>query len=128
MAIHVLLNSIHALRVLLKCVTIRRFTPATRKRFIMFIMTFAYFNLKTRIAQSSFHYIIIFTVVCFKNIIKNIVKNLFSNIALFSVAKCICKVRGKKKLAYVSKFLSQNCVFYRKECFVKTTNQIRVSN
>ena len=46
---------IHALRVLLKCVTIRYFTPATRKRFIIFIMTFAYFNLKTRIIQSSFH-------------------------------------------------------------------------
>ena len=75
------------LRVLLTCATIRCFTPATRKRFIIFIMNLAYFSLKARITQSSFH-CISFPVVCFKNVIMNIINNLLSNIALSPVAKC----------------------------------------
>ena len=54
-AIHVLQKSVHALKVLLTCVTIRCSTPATGKRVIIFIMTFAYFSLKTRVTQSRFH-------------------------------------------------------------------------
>ena len=96
MAIHVLQNSIHALRVLLKCVTIRCFTSATRKRFIIFIMTFACINLKIRIIQSSFHCINL----CFycrlfwKHYKDGALYRIFFQILLF-VAN---KVRGKKKL------------------------------
>ena len=73
-------------------------------------MTFAYFNLKTRI----------FTVVCFKNILKNIIKNLFSNIAFFFVAKC------EKRESYLKcqSFCGKTVYFTEQNVLLKQPNKI----
>ena len=86
---------------------------------ISFFMAFAYFSLKKRKTQSSFHCVNLFTVVCFRKNYKERCKEF-----VFKYCPFLCsKMRGKKKFSYTSKFLPQNYVFYQTDYFVKTTNQ-----
>ena len=79
------------------------------KKVCHFIMNFAHFSLKTRIAQPAFTVSSnIFTVVIFQNILKNVIKNLFSNISPYSKATC-----EERKFAYHVKTFAANCVIYR---------------
>ena len=85
-----------------------------KKRSVIFIITFANFSLKTRLAKLAFTVSTnIFIVV--QNILKNILENLFSNISvLYSVYDT------------VSNFSPQNCIFTEQistELCQKTTNQ-----
>ena len=120
----ILFSSHSCIRVLLTCVTIRCFTHAVGKFFIIFSMNFACFILKTRIRRSSFH-CTNYNFYC-RQFSKHY-KELHYKEFIFKYCSFFCsKVTGNSDaqyFAYVSKISLQNCVFYGTECFVETVNQ-----
>ena len=85
-------------------------TASRKKRFINFIMTFAHFGLETRIRNISW-LPLYKLIVLLSFVFKKSIKTLFSNIAPSLKEKC----KEGKTILTVSKFLPQNCVFYRTE-------------
>ena len=119
--LHVFQESIHALRVLLTCVTIRCFTPETGNRYITFIMIFRLFQPKNK---SNTIQLPLYKSIILLSFVLKIYKENYKEFP-FKCCSFLCsKVPGKKKFSNRVKVFPTKLYFTEQNVLLKQpTNQ-----